>query len=241
MLTHPTIEKLHALRLTAMATAFEEQRNSRQHAELSFEDRLGLLVDTEWTARESRTLTQRLRHAKLRYPASLEDVDFQTPRGLAREVVVSLGTGGWIRDHHHLLITGPTGIGKSWLASAFVQSACRHGFSATYVRAPRLLHDLAVSRGDGTYGRLLAPLTDAERRDLLEVLEDRSERTSTLIASQLPPTAWHAARSHGQGMTAIRDRARRTGPWIVPDAEVRVSGFRTRVTDRREVLMHDPE
>ena len=187
-----------------MATAFEQQRSSSHHAELSFDDRLGLLVDTEWTARESRKLTLRLRHAKLRYPASLEDVDFNTPRGLNREVVLSLGTGGWIRDHHHLLITGPTGIGKSWLASAFVQSACRHGFTATYVRAPRLLHDLAVSRGDGSYGRLLAklakldllaiddwllaPLTDAERRDLLEVLEDRSERTSTLIASQLPPT-----------------------------------------------------
>ena len=112
MLTHPTIDKLHALRLTAMATAFEQQRSSRQHAELSFDDRLGLLVDTEWTARESRKLTQRLRHAKLRYPASLEDVDFSTPRGLVREVVLGLGTGAWIGDHHNLLITGPTGIGK---------------------------------------------------------------------------------------------------------------------------------
>ena len=205
-----------------MATAFEQQRSSTQHAELSFDDRLGLLVDTEWTARESRKLAQRLRHAKLRYPASLEDVDFSTPRGLSREVVLSLGTGGWIRDHHHLLITGPTGIGKSWLASAFVQSACRHGFTATYVRAPRLLHELAVSRGDGSYGRLLAklakldllaiddwllaPLTDAERRDLLEVLEDRSERTSTLIASQLPPTAWHAAIGEPSVADAICDR-----------------------------------
>jgi DNA replication protein DnaC len=166
MLTHPTIEKLHALHLTAMATAFEHQRSSSQHAELSFDDRLGLLVDTEWTARETRKLAQRLRHAKLRYPASLEDIDFSTPRGLSREVVLSLGTGGWIRDHHHLLITGPTGIGKSWLASAFVESACRHGYTATYVRAPRLLHDLAVSRGDGSYGRLLAKLA---KLDLLAI------------------------------------------------------------------------
>ena len=159
-----------------MATAFEQQRSSSHHAALSFDDRLGLLVDTEWTARESRKLTLRLRHAKLRYPASLEDVDFSTPRGLNREVVLSLGTGGWIRDHHHLLITGPTGIGKSWLASAFVQSACRHGFTATYVRAPRLLHDLAVSRGDGSYGRLLAKLA---KLDLLASMTGCSRRSPT--------------------------------------------------------------
>jgi DNA replication protein DnaC len=124
-----------------MATAFDEQRRSTQYAELTFEDRVGLLVETEWTAREQRTLTQRLRNAKLRYPASLEDVDFTTPRGLQRDVILALGTGAWIRDHQNLLITGPTGIGKSWLASAFVQSVCRHGFTATYLRAPRLVHE----------------------------------------------------------------------------------------------------
>src|SRR5262249_21125770 len=111
-------------------------------AELHFDDRFGLLVDAEWTAREQRRLTQRLRNARLRYPASLEDVDFTPPRGVSRDVVLSFGTGAWIRDHHNVLITGPTGIGKSWLACAFAESACRHGFTATYVRAPRLLHEL---------------------------------------------------------------------------------------------------
>jgi len=222
MLTEPTIEKLQALHLTAMAQAFAQQRGSAAHADLPFEDRVGMLVEAEWTAREHRRLTQRLRNARLRYPASLEDVDFTTPRGLVREVVLSLGTGAWLRDRHNLLITGPTGIGKSWLASAFVESACRHGFTGTYVRAPRLLHDLAVSHGDGSYARLLArlakldllaiddwlvsPLTDAERRDLLEVIEDRSERRSTLIASQLPPTAWHGAIGDPTIADAICDR-----------------------------------
>jgi DNA replication protein DnaC len=192
-----------------MAAAVAEQQGSPQYATLSFEDRLALLVDTEWAAREQRKLTRRLRTAHLRYAASLEDVDFVTPRGLNRQVVLSLGTGAWIGAHENLIVTGPTGIGKSYLASALVERACRHGFSATYVRLPRLLHDLAVSRGDGTYARLLttlgkldllaiddwllAPLKDPDRRDLLEVIEERTERRSTLVAGQLPVTAWHEA------------------------------------------------
>lgn len=209
MLNQATLDKMQAMKLAAMVTAFEQQAASHQAAGLSFEERLGLLVDAEWTHREQRKLARRLKGAKLRYPACLEDTNFRTARGLDRQVVLSLGTCSWIQEHHNLVLTGPTGIGKSFLACAFAEQACRRGFTATYVRAPRILHDLAVARGDGSYERLLArllkvellaiddwlvaPLRDAERRDLLEVLEDRHERASTLIASQLPITAWHEA------------------------------------------------
>ena len=153
---------------------------------------MGLLVDAEWTAREQRKLSRRLRAAKLRYPACLENVNFQAPRGLNREQILSLGNCRFVGERHNLLITGPTGIGKSFLACAFVERACRRGFTGCYVRAPRLLHELAVARGDGSYARLLTklakldllaiddwllhPLKESERRDLMEVIEDRAER-----------------------------------------------------------------
>ena len=222
MLNHPTLEKLAALKLSGMLKALEEQRQMSEAAALSFEERLGLLVDTECTAREQQALARRLRSARLRYPASLENVDFQTPRGLNRQVILSLGTGAWIRARENVALTGPAGIGKSYLASACVESACRHGFTAVYLRTPRVLHDLAVSRADGSYGRLLArlakvdllalddwllaPLTDAERRDLLEVIEDRSERGSTLVAGQLAIDAWHQAIGEPTLADAICDR-----------------------------------
>ena len=190
MLTEQTLDKMNAMKLSGMAAAFGQQRGSGEHARLSFEERLGLLIDGEWSAREQRKLTRRLRTAKLRYPASLEDVNFKHPRGLDRQQVLSLGTCAFIPKRHNLLITGPTGIGKSYLACAFVERACRSGYSASYLRLPRLLQQLAVARGDGSYERLLArlarldllaiddwllaPLRDAERRDLIEVVEDRS-------------------------------------------------------------------
>jgi DNA replication protein DnaC len=222
MLNQATLDKLHAMKMAAMAEAFQGQLGSSPSAELSFEERVGLLVDAEWTAREQRKLTRRLRAARLRHAASLENVDFQTPRGLKRQVVLSLGSGAWIGEHHNLILTGPTGIGKSFLSCAFVEAACRKGFSATYVRAPRLLHDLAVSRGDGSLSRLLtrlarldllaiddwllSPLKDSERRDLLEVIEDRSERAATLIASQLPVKDWHGVIGDPNQADAICDR-----------------------------------
>jgi DNA replication protein DnaC len=222
MLTQATIDKLRTLKLFALAEALQRQLGSSPHAALSFEERLGLLVDIECTAREQAALARRLRSARLRYPASLENVDFQTPRGLNRQVILSLGTGAWIRARENVALTGPAGIGKSYLASACVESACRHGYTAVYLRTPRVLHDLAISRGDGSYGRvlarlakvdllalddwLLAPLTDAERRDLLEVIEDRSERGSTLVAGQLAIDGWHQAIGEPTLADAICDR-----------------------------------
>jgi DNA replication protein DnaC len=228
MLTQQTLEKMNGMKLSAMAEAFEQQLGSGEHAKLSFEERMGLLVDCEWTAREQRKLTRRLRVAKPRYKsASLEDVDFKHPRGLNRQHVLSLGNCSWIQDQYNLLITGPTGCGKTYLACAFVQRACRRGFTAHYVRMPRLLHEVAVGRGDGSYTRLLArlakldllaiddwliaPLRDAERRDLMEVIEDRSEQASTLIASQLPVKDWHGGIGDPNQADAICDRLLHNG------------------------------
>jgi DNA replication protein DnaC len=223
MLTQQTLEKMNGMKLSAMAEALEQQIGSGEYAKLSFEERLGLLIDCEWTAREQRKLTRRLRAAKPRYKsASLEDVDFKHPRNLSRQQVLSLGSCSWIQDRHNLLITGPTGIGKSYLACAFVERACRRGFTARYVRMPRLLHEIGVGRGDGSYTRLLdrlakldllaiddwllAPLRDAERRDLVEVIEDRAERASTLIAGQPPVDDWHGIIGDPNQADAICDR-----------------------------------
>lgn len=222
MLIEQTLEKMNVMKLSGMAEGLRQQLGSAEHVKLAFDDRLGLLVDAEWIAREQRKLAKRLRAAKLRYPASIEDVDFKHPRGLDRQQVLSLGNGGFVQSRHNLVITGPTGVGKSYLACAFVERACRLGYKASYVRLPRLLQQLAVGRGDGSYARvldrlarldllaiddwLLAPLRDTERRDLVEVIEDRSERVSTLIASQLPTKDWHASIGDPNLADAICDR-----------------------------------
>ena len=222
MLTHPTLDKLHQLRCAGMAKALAEQLHSPEVEALSFEQRLGLLVDRELTERSSRQLTNRLRRAKLRHAACIEDIDFRQPRGLDKDLVLSLADGRWIREHLNLLITGPAGIGKSWIACALAHSACRNGHSASYRRTPRLLTDLAIARADGTYPKLLASLAKTEvlviddfglaklsaenRRDLLEIIEDRHGVRSTIVTSQLPVEKWHAVVGDPTLADAILDR-----------------------------------
>jgi DNA replication protein DnaC len=222
MLIEQTMDKMNLMKLSGMADALKLQLGSSERSQLSFDERLGLLVDAEWTSREQRKLQKRLRTAKLRYPASLENVDFKHPRGLDRQQVLGLGNCAFVENRHNLLITGPTGIGKSYLSCAFVERACRRGYKGAYVRMPRLLQEIAVARGDGSYARildrlakldllaiddwLLSPLRDAERRDLVEIIEDRSERASTLIASQVPVKDWHAAIGDANLADSICDR-----------------------------------
>lgn len=222
MLRHPTLDKLHTLKLTGMATALAEHREMPEVQQLSFEERLGLLVDRELTTQENRRLVRRLAQARLPLTATLEDLDYRHPRGLDKGVIASLATGQWIRTHDNVLISGPTGVGKTYLASAFGQRACRLGFSVLYLRLPRFFRELAVAKGDGRYGRLLrslaktdlvvlddwglAPLTDEHRRDLLELLDDRHGRRATVAASQVPVDHWHAALGEPTLADAILDR-----------------------------------
>ena len=222
MLRHPTVSRLQTVRLPGMAQALEEQLAQPDIDQLGFEERLGLLVDREVTHRENRVLQGRLSRARLRQQACLEDVDTRTPRGLDRATLARLGTGTWLREHHNVLITGPAGVGKSYLACALAQQACRLGFSARYLRLPRLLEELAIARADGSYTKLLrrlakvdvlviddwalAPLGVDGRRDLLEILDDRYQLRSTLVTSQLPVDQWHAYIGEATLADAILDR-----------------------------------
>lgn len=208
MLTHPTRERLITLGLTGMAKALEEQRRSPDLNALSFEERVGLLVDREAAERDTKRLTTRLKFAALRQNACVEDLDLRTPRGIDRAVFAKLIAGDWIDRHENLLITGATGLGKSWIACALGHKACRDNRSVQYHRVPRLFEALALARGDGRYGRLLkttsrvqllvlddwglSMLNPSERRDLLEILDDRHGRASTIVTSQVPVDQWHA-------------------------------------------------
>ena len=222
MLKHPTLDKLHALKLTGMAAALEDQSATPDITDLSFEERLGLLVDREMTERDNRRMSSRLRRAKLRHAAILEDIDYRNSRGLDKGLVQSLASCQWVKEHLNVLITGPTGVGKTWLACALAHKACREGYTAQYVRLPRLLRELTIAKGDGQYSKLLTSLAKVDvlilddwglmklsaenRRDLLEVLEDRHGRRSTIATSQLPIEEWHGVIGDATLADAILDR-----------------------------------
>lgn len=209
MLNQPTLDKLCAMRMRGMAEALQQQMQEPDIHQLSFEERLGLLIDRQWDWRQNRALERRLRSARLEGPACVEDIDYRTPRGLDRAVVRSLTLqSAWVEAHRNLFLVGSTGIGKTWLARAIAQKACRDGYSALFLKAAELFRDLAASRADGSHSKHLyqlgrvdvlivddwamAPMTEAERRDFLEICDARYQAHSTLLTSQLPVESWHA-------------------------------------------------
>ena len=222
MLTSPTLEKLKEMRLLGMAGALEDQLQTPEITSLGFEERLGLMIDREQTDRDNRRLKTRLTKARLRQQASLEDIDYSGSRGLDKAQLLDLGSCRWIAEHNNLLLTGPTGAGKTFIACALAQKACRQGLTALYLRLPRLFGELTIAKGDGRYGKLLvrysridvmvlddwgvAPMTAENRRDLLEILDDRYEKKSTLITSQLPVEKWHRYLEDPTLADAILDR-----------------------------------
>ncbi len=222
MLNNQTIEGLQALKLSAMASGLISQRQSAQYQTLGFEERLGMLVDQEITERENRRLERLLRSAKLRHDAVVEDIDFRTSRGLERSQILSLAQASWIHHHHNLSVVGPTGSGKTFIACALARAGIRKGYSALYLRAPRMFEALELSRLDGRLASLMAawarieilviddflirPLSPDQAGDLLEVIEDRAGLRSTIITSQLPISNWHEAMGDPTLGDAILDR-----------------------------------
>lgn len=222
MLHHPTVDKLQALRFTGMLKALQEQQQLPDIDALSFEERLGLLVDRELTEREDRRLQTRLRKAQLKHQAAIEDIDYRSPRGLDKALMRQLSSCQWVKEGLNLIINGPTGVGKTWIACALAHKACREGFSAHYLRLPRLLETLHLAHGDGRYHKLmttfaktdllilddwgLAKLNAEQRRDLLELLDDRHGHRSTIVTSQIPVDHWHDIIADPTLADAILDR-----------------------------------
>ena len=235
MLNHPTHQQLNQLRLFGMATALEEQSRLPDLDRMTFEERLGLLVEREISVRASTRMTGRLRRAKLKHAATPEDVDYRATRGLDRTLFNRLLTGDWVAQHQNVLITGPTGVGKTWLACALANHACRQGYTSLYLRAPRMFEELTIAHGDGRYVKFmaqlakvdvlllddwgLAALTDSARRDLLEIVDDRHEARSTIVTSQLPLGHWHDAIGDSTLADAILDRLVHNAHQIALDGE----------------------
>lgn len=222
MITQQTLMTLRRLKLNGMADAFEQQLSQPIHSELSFEERFGLLVDRELTSRDNRRLARLLKAAKLKYNASVEEINYRHARGLQRAQMASLISVEWVRQRHHVLLVGPTGCGKTWLACALAHQACRQGLAAYYVRITRLLEDLRIAHADGSYGKKLAQLakldllilddwgleklTRAAAQDLLELIDDRHGARALLITSQLPIEHWHDTLGDPTLADAILDR-----------------------------------
>lgn len=223
MLNNQTLQTLHSLRLTGMAEGLEQQQaQPSTHEELGFDERLALLVDREATYRSNHKVTRLLKIAKLKLQAHPEDIDYRHPRGLQKSQFADLLSSHWIRQHHNVLISGPTGCGKTYLGCVLATQACRHGLSVRYFRTSRLLEALNIAHGDGRFAKLIAQLaktdllilddwglekmTLSQRNDLLEIMEDRHGLKSTLITSQLPITQWHKAIGDATLADAILDR-----------------------------------
>jgi DNA replication protein DnaC len=223
MLNEETCNKLVAMQLHGLAAAFKGYlEQTHGHDELAFEERFGIFVDQEWTQRQERRLANRLKSAKLREPACMEDVNYRHPRGLDRSVMQRLATCAWVKEHEAVILTGATGLGKTWIACALAHQACRQGYTAVYTRIPRLMHTLGLARADGSFvhemARLakadvlilddwgLRPMTETDRHNVLEVIEDRTGLKATIITSQVPVSAWHDTIGDPTVADAILDR-----------------------------------
>jgi DNA replication protein DnaC len=235
MLYEPTIQKMQVMKLQGMVEALEEQRRSTTMGDMSFEDRLAMLVERQWLWKENRAFSTRLKFAKLRQPACVEDIDYRHKRGLQRSIMENLASCDWILHAQNCLITGPTGAGKSYLACALAQKACRDGYRTLYFYAPKLFRELSACQADGTFSSLLKRLAKTQLlviddwglekasplqyRDFLEILDDRQNRAATLITSQFPPDRWHELIGDATVADAILDRLVHSAHRIEFDAD----------------------